>query len=167
MSVPKAPQEGQPEILSRPTKKKTPLRVRSFFENYARTGNVLAAAKVAKISPWMHYYRLKNDPVYREGFEQVRDQIGQELEDLAIDRVRHGTRQLLWWRDKPRRHNGRLCYEVQYDTTLHVLLLKRFNPAAYREHTTIEHSGSINLVERLEAARARLISLKKREDDAG
>ena len=162
------PQEGQPEMLSGPTKKKTALRVPVFAENYARTGNVSAAAKASQTSPWMHYHRLKNDPVYREWFEQAQAQIGQELEDLAIHRVRHGFKRQLFWRDKPRKtKNGRLVYETVYDSALHTLLLKRFNPSAYREHATVEHSGSINLVERLEAAKARLIRIKREEDAAG
>lgn len=165
MGISKAPQEGQPEILSRPTKKKTELRVRRFIENYARTGNVSAAAKAARTSPWMHYHRLKNDPVYRDMFEQAQDQIGQELEDLAIDRVRNGVKRQLFWRDKPRRQRGRLVYETVYDTALHITLLKRFKPAAYREHQAVEVSGSIDLVQRLEQARARLLAIKREEDE--
>jgi len=151
-------------MLSGPTKKKTALRVPVFAENYARTGNVSAAAKAAGTSPWMHYHRLKNDPVYREWFEQAQAQIGQELEDLAIDRVRNGVKRQLFWRDKPRRQRGRLVYETIYDSALHALLLRRFKPAAYREHTTIEHTGSVDLVQRLEQARARLLALKREKD---
>jgi hypothetical protein len=44
-------------------------------------------------------------------------------------------------------------------------LIKRFRPKLYREHIVQEHTGSINLVERLEAARARLIALKREEDE--
>ena len=164
MSVSKPTQKGEPEILSGPTKRKTPLRVRIFIEAYAQSGKVSAAAKAANISPWMHYYRLKKDPVYREKFEQAQDLIGQELEDLALDRVRNGIKRQLFWRDKPMRQNGRLVYETQYDTQLHITMLKRFRPKLYREHVVQEHTGSINLVERMEAARARLLAMKRKED---
>jgi hypothetical protein len=114
----------------------------------------------------MHYHRLKNDPVYREMFEQAQDQIGQQLEDLAVERVRNGVKRQLFWRGKPMLQNGRLVYETQHDHQLHITMLKRFRPKLYREHVVQEHTGSINLVERLEAARARLIAMK-REEDAG
>jgi hypothetical protein len=38
-------------------------------------------------------------------------------------------------------------------------------PGKYREHVVQEHSGRINLVERLEAARARLIAMRREEDE--
>jgi hypothetical protein len=165
MSVSKTTQKDEPKILSGPTKKKTPLRVRIFIDVYAQNGNLSAAAKAANISPWMHYHRLKKDPVYRERFEQAQDLIGQELENLAIDRVRNGVKRQLFWRDKPMRQNGRLVYETQYDTQLHVTMLKRFRPKLYRDVVQQEHSGSINLVERLEAARARLLAMRRQEDE--
>jgi hypothetical protein len=38
-------------------------------------------------------------------------------------------------------------------------------PKLYREHIVQEHSGSINLVERLEAAGARVIAMRREEDE--
>jgi hypothetical protein len=61
--------------------------------------------------------------------------------------------------------SGHFVYQVEYDTQLHITMLKRFRPTLYREHILQEHSGSVNLVERLEAARARLIAMKREEDD--
>ena len=61
--------------------------------------------------------------------------------------------------------NGHLVYEAHFDTQLHIAMLKRFRPKLYREHTSIEHSGSINLVERMEAARARLLAMRRKEED--
>jgi hypothetical protein len=62
--------------------------------------------------------------------------------------------------------NGHLVYETQFDTQLHLTMLKRFRPKLYREHVVQEHTGSINLVERLEAARARLVAIRNEEEKA-
>lgn len=113
----------------------------------------------------MHYHRLETDPDYRQAFDVLQDQIGQELEDLGVERVRNGVKRQLFWQGEPVRQNGRLVYEVHYDTQLHITMLKRFRPKLYREHIVQEHTGTINLVERLEAARARLIAIKRKEDD--
>jgi hypothetical protein len=43
-------------------------------------------------------------------------------------------------------------------------LLKKFAPDKYRERTTTEHTGSIDLVERLRSANERLIALKRSND---
>jgi hypothetical protein len=148
-----------------PAHKRTPSRTRIFLDTYADCGNVRAAAKVAGIHRSMHYHRLETDPDYRQAFDVLQDQIGQELEDLGVERVRNGVKRQLFWQGEPVRQNGRLVYEVHYDTQLHITMLKRFRPKLYREHIVQEHTGTINLVERLEAARARLIAIKRKEDD--
>jgi hypothetical protein len=166
MSVLKATQKDEPEIPSTPANKRTAARKRVFLDAYAGCGNVRAAAAAVGIDHKLHYRALKSDPEYRATFEALGDQVGQELEDLAVDRVRNGVKRLLLHRGKPiKTKNGHLVYEVHYDTQLHIAMLKRFRPKLYREHIVQEHTGSINLVERLEAARARLIAMKREEDD--
>ena len=149
-----------------PTKKTTPSRKAQFLEAYADCGNVRAAAAAIGIDHKLHYRALKSDPEYRATFESLGDRVGQELEDLAVDRVRNGFKQQLFHKGKPiKAKNGHLVYKTEYDTQLHITMLKRFRPLLYREHVVQEHTGSINLVERLESARARLVAIKKEEDD--
>jgi len=149
-----------------PAKKTTPSRVAVFLEAYAGTGSVTAAAKAAGIDKSMHYTRLEKDAEYRRRFEALQDRVGQELEDLGVERVRNGFKRQLHWRGKPMKtKNGHLVYEVDFDTQLHLTMLKRFRPKLYREHVVQEHTGSINLVERLEAARARLVAVKREEGE--
>jgi len=149
-----------------PAKASTPSRKAQFLEAYAGSGNVTAAAATVGIDPKLHYRALKSDPEYRATFEALGDRVGQDLEDLAVDRVRYGFKRQLFHKGKPiKTKNGHLVYETQYDTQLHITMLKRFRPKLYREHIVQEHTGSINLVERLEAARARLIAIKREEDD--
>jgi hypothetical protein len=149
-----------------PAKKSTPSRVAVFLEAYAGSGSVTAAAKAAGISREAHYKRLEVDAEYRKRFEAMADRAGQHLEDILMDRACNGVKRQLHWRGKPMKtRDGHLVYEIEYDNQLGVTLAKRFRPKLYREHIVQEHTGSINLVERLEAARARLIAVKREEDD--
>jgi hypothetical protein len=127
------------EILSKPANKTTAARMRIFLETYAKTGRVNRACEVAHIAHKTHYRKLE-DPVYRQAFERAEQQVGQMLEDTAVERALDGDNHLL------------------------LALLKRFRPETYREHTSIEHSGSIDLVQILEAQQR---VVRMRERDAG
>jgi hypothetical protein len=82
-----------------------------------------------------------------------------------MDRAINGVKRQLFWRGKPMKtRDGHLVYEIEYDNQLGVTLAKRFRPKLYREHVVQEHTGSINLVERLEAARARLLAIRREEE---
>lgn len=149
-----------------PAKKSTPSRIAKFLEAYAGCGSVTAAAKAAGIDKNMHYRRLQKDPEHRKAFEALQDRVGQELEDVLVDRAINGTKRQLHWRGKPMKtRDGHLVYEIEYDNQLGLALAKRFRPKLYREHVMQEHTGSINLVERLEAARARLLAIRREEDE--
>ena len=130
-------------ILSNPAHKTTLTRLRVFLDTYAKTGRVKRACTAAHIAFKTHYRRLASDPVYRRAFEEAEQQVGQMLEDAAVDRALAG------------------------DTHLLLALLKRFRPDAYRERTTTEHTGSIDLVERLRSANERLIAIKRNNPDSG
>ena len=149
-----------------PAKKSTLSRVSRFLEAYAGCGSVTAAAKAAAIDKSLHYRRLEKDAEYRKAFEALQDRVGQELEDVLVDRAINGVKRQQFWRGKPMKtRDGHLVYEIEYDNQLGLALAKRFRPKLYREHIMQEHTGSINLVERLEAARARLLTIKREEDD--
>lgn len=132
MSSSKTTQKGPPAnaeepILSKPTNKGTSSRSSAFLEAYAGCGSVTTAAKVAGESREAHYKRLKSDAEYRATFEELEYRVGQDLEDLAVDRVRNGIKRQLFHNGKPiKTKNGHLVYEVHYDTQLHITLLKRF-----------------------------------------
>lgn len=132
----------QPEIsvVGPKAKQKTLPRVRAFLANYSRTGNIGKSAKAAGISVRTHYKRLKVDPIYAEAFLLVQEELVQSLEDRAVELALAGN------------------------VTLLVILLRRFRPTKYREHIVQEHSGSIDLVERLQAANARLIAMRSPQE---
>jgi hypothetical protein len=55
-------------------------------------------------------------------------------------------------------------FEVEYSDTLLLALLKRFRPALYRDKVVAEVTGSIDLVERLQAGRQRLLQMQTKEE---
>ena len=126
-------------ILSNPAHKTTPIRMRVFLDTYAKTGRVKRACTAAHIAFKTHYRRLASDPVYRRAFEEAEQQVGQMLEDAAVDRALAG------------------------DTHLLLALLKRFRPEAYRERVSAEISGTINLVDRLTAAVERVRVMRRND----
>jgi len=128
------------EILSTPANKSTAARLRIFLDSYAKTGRVHRACAIAHITPKTHYRRFEVDGVYRAAFQKAEQQVGQLLEDTAVERALDGDNHLL------------------------LALLKRFRPEAYRERTSVEHSGSIDLVQIIEAQQR---VVRMRERDAG
>jgi hypothetical protein len=127
----------QVPFLSQPVNKSTPGRIRAFLEAYARTGRVNRACEAARITPRTHYRKLQSDPAYRLAFAQAEQQVGQLLEDTAVERALDGDNHLL------------------------LALLKRFRPQLYRENVSTDVSGTIELVERMQAARQRVFDMRK------
>lgn len=136
---------------------KMPLWAPRFLKAFASCGVVTKACKAAKIVRQTHYDAMKENPLYRAAFEATEERVGDMLEDLAVERVCEGR--LVLYQGEPVEVNGGFLRE--YDTPLHITLLKRFKPAAYREHASLEVSGTINLAERMKAAEQRLLAMKR------
>jgi hypothetical protein len=117
--------------------------MRVFLETYARTGRVNLACEAARITPKTHYRRLQSDPVYRRAFEDAEQQVGQMLEDVAVDRACNGDSHLL------------------------LALLKRFRSDLYRERIEQQVSGELNMiVQRIQEGRKRLLEMRREDDGA-
>jgi hypothetical protein len=127
------------EILSKPAHKTTAARLRIFLDTYAKTGRVHRSCEIAHITPKTHYRKFEVDPVYRQAFERAEQQVGQMLEDTAVERALNGDSHLL------------------------LALLKRFRPEAYRERLSAEVSGTISLVDRMTAAVERVRLMRRNE----
>jgi hypothetical protein len=126
------------EILSTPAHKTTAARMRAFLDAYAKTGRVNRACEIARITRKTHYRKLE-DPIYRAAFDRAAEQVGQMLEDTAVERALDGDNHLL------------------------LALLKRFRPEAYRERVSTEVSGTISLVDRMTAAVERVRLMRRNE----
>ena len=138
---------------------------RSFIAAFRDTVSVTASCKAAKVLRETVMRWRKDDAFFRGLWEEIQEEAAQTLEDEAIRRAHAGVKRPLFYRGKPmytgRGKNRRPIHEVEYSDQLLITMLKRFRPDLYRENQNVVHSGSINLVERLTAARERLIRMEK------
>ena len=149
------------DITSQPALKTTVAKLRRFIRAYAETGYVNQSCEIAGIARMSHYRRLQTDAAYQRAFEEAQEQVGQMLEDLAVERVREGNRRLVLYQGEPVTVNGEFLYEVEYDTHLHHVLLKRFRRELYKERVEQQISGEITIVERIGAARKRVLEMNR------
>lgn len=112
----------------------TPEKLQLFLENYAACGQLIKACEASGIAWNQHYRWLQADPKYREAFEEVQQVTGQRLEDVAMKLALAGEIPVL------------------------LPMLRRFKPE-YRERLEQNLNISIEVPERLEAARARARAL--------
>jgi hypothetical protein len=139
-------------------------RQRVFLAAFAATGSVKEAAAAAGVYEKTPYRWVKDDAVYRAALEGIEEDVGQTLENEAIRRAHEGVARPVMYKGKPvrtGRGNSRILYETEYSDQLLLALLKRFRPALYRERTQTEVTGSIDLVDRMQAARRRLVEMKR------
>jgi hypothetical protein len=154
----------------------------SFLAAYARSGaNIVRAAKASKIHRDSHYEWMKSDPTYPDRFEVAHKEGIDYLEACVTQSAMEG------W-EEPVVYQGQLTYEpkrnkdgsfkkneegdiLYSDKPLTIrkrndvaafFLLKAHRPDKYRENSTVELTGSIEIVDRLTAARARL---RKQRDE--
>lgn len=128
------------QILTQPAYAGIEARMRRFIETYAQTGRLLRACETAGISFRTHYRKLESDPAYQAAFEEAEQAAAQRQEDNVTAMADDG------------------------DLQAAVVLLKRFRPALYRERSSVEISGSIDLVTALAQARSRMVAIDADED---
>ena len=149
-------------------------RKRSFLTTYKAIPDLYgalpslkSAAAAAKVDVKDHYKWLKEDPNYRKSWDEVQEAAAQSVEDEAVRRAMEGVQRPVMYRGKPvrtgRGRSSRILYETTYSDQLLLALLKRFRPQLYREHVMTEHSGSVEIIDRLQSARARLIEMSKND----
>jgi hypothetical protein len=139
----------------------------AFLVAYRQTGSVTRAAELVDVSRSLHYEWLKNES-YAQQFSEAQREVAQMLEDEVMRRAVDGIQE-------PVIYQGELCYQTtynprtketkrstkpltvtKYSNSLLTFLTKAFNPAKYRERQQVEVTGSLELIERLAAGRARI-----------
>lgn len=145
----------------------TYLKKRAFLGAYKSAGSVGAAADAAKIDRNRHYEWLRSDNVYRGIFESVQEDLADSLESEAIRRARDGVKRPVMYKGSQVKVGRRILYHQEYSDQLLITLLKRFRPALYREHVMTEVTGSVELIDRLNAGRQRVLEMRKAENTAG
>jgi hypothetical protein len=154
------PKDPEAPVLSRPANRRTAARLRVFLEAYERTGRVTEAARIAGIGRRTHYHKIKTDPAYRKAFEAAEECAAQALEDEAIRRAKEGVKRPVMYQGEPVKLNGRILYEIKYSDGLLIALLKRFRPKLYCEHVSADVTERVDIAERLQAARKRLLEMR-------
>jgi hypothetical protein len=135
---------------------------RSFLAAYVRCARIGLAAQTAKVNRKSHHGWIRESEAYRQAFQQAQEEIGSLVEDALVTRAVYGTKELVLHQGEPVEVKGRLLYRIEYSDSLLALLIRKLKPE-YRDRVGLEHSGSINLVERLQAARQRLIEMRSKE----
>lgn len=128
------------------------LKARAFLAAFRLTGSITEAALAAEIDRTMHYRWLKSSG-YKQAFEKAQLEAGDMLEDIAVRRVREGTLD-------PIVYQGEIVGARRvYDSGLMQFLLRGLKPQKYSARTEITGAdgGPIEIVERLKAARARVL----------
>lgn len=150
--------------MRRRNEERTIIRQRAFLAAFRRCVSVALAARAAGFDPQFHYDWLKSDGTYRAAWENVQEEAAQALEDEAVRRAHEGVKHTLYYKGKAMRtgrgRNSRIAYEVEYSDQLLIMLLKRFRPALYRERTETQVTGSLEIIDRLQAGRKRLLEMK-------
>ena len=144
-------------------------RAKAFLQAYGLTASVVKAAEAANVSRTQHY-RWIEDPEYAKAFELATKVADDTIEAEAVRRAVEG-----YW--EPHIYHGQVSYERERDAegnwveTDKPLLIRKFCPALHarlmsknpkyaQNAMKVEHSGSIDLVQRLNAGRDRLAKLK-------
>jgi hypothetical protein len=109
---------------------------RLFLDAYAKTGSVVRAAKLARLSsPARHSDWLKTVAGYAEEFAQAHAAAVDALEREARRRAVEGV-------NEPVFYKGQICGHVRkYSDHLLMFLLRAAVPSKYRERITAEVSG--------------------------
>lgn len=147
-----------------------------FLAAYSRLGHITLAAAVAGVNRSSHYSWMKEDPTYLERFQAAHEQALDYVEDVVMESATQGI-------EEPVIYQGQLSYLPLFDEAGNVVrdengyiklsnkpltvrkrndvaaffLLKAGRPDKYRENSTVELKGSVDvIVQKLTAGRQRL-----------
>lgn len=170
---------------------------RAFLAAFRILASVKAAAKAAKIARRTHYVWLKTDPDYNRAFREAIPEAAQAIEDEIAERAMRGVYEpnvfqgrfiypqeqyvaveaygkepaVMAWRDKP---GARPIGMWKKSDALLMFLARGWMPEKYKRTSAVELSGPdggpIEIVARLQAARARVAALaaaRRSADDSG
>lgn len=108
---------------------------RAFLSAYAETGRFDLAAQAARVTRFVHYHWMRDDPDYPAAFRQAQDMAADTLETEAVRRAVTGVDKPVFWK-------GRQISTVkEYDTTLLIFMLKGLRPEKYKDRVQVDVSG--------------------------
>jgi hypothetical protein len=128
----------------------TVIKARAFLAAYRATCNITKSAQLAGISPRRHYVWLEKYPKYAAAFKRAQVVAAGLLESKVIEGAFDGWTEAVYYQGQP-------CGEVQrFDLGGRQMLLRGAMREKYGAHVEHDVHGSIEIVERLTAARDRL-----------
>jgi hypothetical protein len=105
---------------------------------------------------------MRESEPYRRASQEAQEEIGSLVEDTLVTRAIFGTQELVLHQGEPVEVAGKLLYRTTFSDALLALLIRKLKPE-YKDKVGIEHSGTIDIAERMIAARKRLIEMRSRE----
>lgn len=131
-------------------------RKMAFLLALSQLGNRQRAAKASDISAITVHIWRRDDDCFRKAYEKAMVMAAELMESELVRRACEGVL-------KPVFQGGRLVGSVrEYSDTLLIFGLKGAMPDKYADRQKVEHSGQLDIVERLKAARQRASEGKKR-----
>lgn len=140
------------------TRKQTQTQKRKFLTEFARRGSVTGAALAAGITRLQHYSWLRDDKQYAEAFADAEDMAIEALEAEVRRRGHEGVIEPVFYQGKP------VGGIRKYSDVLLMFLLKALRPDKYRENVNVNHSGEVNITERLRTGRERALQAAQERD---
>lgn len=124
-------------------------KARAFLAAFRLTGSIVRAADAAGVERTIHYRWLKNEK-YAAAFHEAYVQWGDMLEGEGIRRAHEGVLEPVFYQ-------GAACGAIRkYSDGILMRMLPRFKPEyALHFSAAVSVTGSLDLVERLNAARKR------------
>lgn len=122
---------------------------RMFLLNLAVLGNRTRAAMATGVSPMTAWLWRRDDDNFRAAYNQAMKIASELHEDEMWRRASEGVLEPVW-------QGGRMVGSVRkFSDTLLIFSLKGSMPEKYADRSKVEHSGSVDVVARLRAARQR------------
>lgn len=112
---------------------------RAMLAALAKTGNVTAAAKIARVDRTTHYVWEREDPDYQAAAAEAMEEATDLLEKEARRRAETGTLKPVFWKGE------KVGTVREYSDTLLIFLLKGQRPDKYRERSEVKHTGGVNV----------------------
>lgn len=123
---------------------------RSFLMAFAVCGDLVTAAKAARISLAAHWHWRRHDDEYAAAFEQATEMAGDVLESKAMQRAVNGVKKMKFYKGQPITVQGPDGREMPYVETEHPeslvqFMLKGLKPEKYRERHEVTGNAGLQV----------------------
>ncbi len=134
------------------------LKKKTFLQAFAVQGTVLHAAQTAQIDRRTVQRWLKEDPEFRAGFKDAREDATDMLEHAGVIRAVLGVSKTVYYKGRP------IGTEREFSDTMTIVLLKAHRPEKFRERYELTGAGggAIEVSNPVQRIMAKLVEMKTR-----